>query len=79
MRSVGIAKGRTNGPGFVSEHPGLSSYSRQDGGDRLTKILTKTVRRPTTLNDARAPGGHGRFGFVTAYDGPRQPTAEAVG
>ena len=45
---------------FVSQHPRSSSYSRPDR-DRLTKILTKTARLPTAIDDARASGGRGRF------------------
>lgn len=40
-----VVIGPAEGPGFVSEHPKLSSYSRCDG-DRLTKTGT----RDTTLN-----------------------------
>ena len=47
-------KESTNDRGLVSEHRRSAAYSHLDG-DRLTKILTKTARLPTAINDARAP------------------------
>ena len=44
----------------------------------LTKILTKTARPPTAINDARALPGAGVFRFAAAHRGPRRPAAEPV-